>query len=366
MASEDDTVSVEMAGLSVDGDAEGEDGLVFGIDDGVLDQDDLSLCLVGRFLTSRPINFNAMEHTLAALWQPFEQVSVRREEGDRYVFQFYHSVDVQRVLDMRPCTFNNHLLVLEKLEGFSHPSEVPLTHVPFWIQVHGLPSGFFSERVVTRIGNELGVFMESDPYNFLGPRRAYVRLRYKHDLSAPIHKSLRMRKSDGAWFTATFAYERAPSFCFICGLFDHTEKFCRELLKFGNAPVVRKFGPELRANHRRPQSLGSRWLKGGGGEQSIQGQSSFNSGNFTDSGLNPPPNAGVYNDHDMERGQEDLDVGEDQAMGLGVGVTIVDPKRRRIGPDHKKVIGERSSVVHGSSSAGSNQSKNGVAAGPGV
>ena len=153
---------------------------------------------MGRFLINRPINFNAMEHTLAALWQPFEQVSVRREEGDLYVFQFYHAIDVQRVLDMRPCTFNNHLLVLEKLEGFSHPAEVSLTHVPFWIQVHGLQPGFFSERVVARIGNELGVFLASDPYNFLGPRKSYVRLRYYHDLSKPIYKSLRMRKSDGA------------------------------------------------------------------------------------------------------------------------------------------------------------------------
>ncbi|KAG8652544.1 hypothetical protein MANES_06G103266v8 [Manihot esculenta] len=323
MATNEDAVSVEMASLSVDGEADDDDGLVFGVDDGVIGQEDPSLCLVGRFLTNRPINFNAMEHTLAALWQPFEQVSVRREEGDLYVFQFYHAIDVQRVLDMRPCTFNNHLL-----------------------------PGFFSERVVARIGNELGVFLASDPYNFLGPRKSYVRLRYYHDLSKPIHKSLRMRKNDGAWFNVTFVYERAPSFCFICGLFDHTERFCRELLNLGNAPVVRKFGPELRANYRRPQSHGSRWLKGGGGENSNQGPSGIIFGNSITGEQTTPPNPVDNDDRDMDGIREDClnsypTDGEEVARGLEAGVTIVDPKRRRMGTENKKSNGEKPTMDHG-------------------
>ena len=40
MATDENAVSVEMAGLSVDGEADDADGLVFGVDDGVIGQED--------------------------------------------------------------------------------------------------------------------------------------------------------------------------------------------------------------------------------------------------------------------------------------------------------------------------------------
>lgn len=67
MAAEaDGNIMEEMAGLTMEGGAEG--GLTFA--EGLLRYDpvDPSLCLVGQFLTSKVINFDAMQNSLAALW----------------------------------------------------------------------------------------------------------------------------------------------------------------------------------------------------------------------------------------------------------------------------------------------------------
>ena len=147
--------------------------------------------------------------------------------------------------------------------------------------------------------------------------------------------------------------------------------------------MVRKFGPELRANYRRPQSHGSRWLKGGGGENSSQGPSGIIFDNSVTGGQTTPPNLVDNDDRDMDGIHEDSlnsypTDGEEVARGLEAGVTIVDPKRRRMGTENKKSNGEKPTMDHGLSggckptmdhglSGGcSNQSKNGVAAGPGV
>ncbi|KAG8654446.1 hypothetical protein MANES_05G130301v8 [Manihot esculenta] len=163
----------------------------------------------------------------------------------------------------------------------------------------------------------------------------------------------------------------APSFCFICGLFDHTERFYRKLLNLGNALVVRKFVLELCVNYPRPQSHGSRWLKGGGGENNSQGPWGITFGNSITDGQTTPPNPVDNGDRDMDGIREDSlnsypTAGEEVARGLEAGVTIVDPKRRCMGLENKKANREKPTMDHESSGGCSNQSKNGVAAGPGL
>ncbi|MBA0675251.1 hypothetical protein Goari_016805 [Gossypium aridum] len=56
-------------------------------------------------------------------------------------------------------TFNNHLLVFHRLKEEEDPMEVPLVFSAFWIQVHDLIPGFFSESMenylVTLLENSL-------------------------------------------------------------------------------------------------------------------------------------------------------------------------------------------------------------------
>ncbi|MBA0842188.1 hypothetical protein Goarm_002032 [Gossypium armourianum] len=101
--------------------------------------------LVGCFLTASTIHFPAMKSTMANLWHPVKGVRICDLGEKRYLFQFFHAMDMNRVLKGSPWTFNNHLLVLYKLELGEDPLQIPLVLTPFWVQVYNIPIGLFSD-----------------------------------------------------------------------------------------------------------------------------------------------------------------------------------------------------------------------------
>ena len=123
---------------------------------------------MGRFLTNRPINFVAMKNTLASIWRSVKGVYVKDLSPSLFLFQFFHEMDVERVLKGGPWTFNQHFLIIKRLEIGDNPTQMQLFHGEFWIQVHELPCGFMSEKVCKEIGNYIGSHIESDVNNFSG------------------------------------------------------------------------------------------------------------------------------------------------------------------------------------------------------
>ncbi|VFQ63346.1 unnamed protein product [Cuscuta campestris] len=220
-----------IAAISLDN--EDEDGLVFGdeIGDSSIQQPAYDFCLVGRFLTERPVNFVAMKNTMASLWRPEEGMVVKEVGAGLYIFQFGALAEMERVMEMCPWSFNNQALLLERLGRSQDPSEVSLHHLYVWVRVYGLKRGFFSERVAQRLGNEIGQFVEADPKNFSNPWSSYLRIRVKLDVQKPLKKGTRLKREGEEWFHVDFAYERLPTFCFVCGRLGHGERFCPETLQ---------------------------------------------------------------------------------------------------------------------------------------
>lgn len=129
---------------------------------------DLKYCLVGRFLSDRVINFQAMKNTMASLWRPGKGVHIRELSASLYLFQFFHEIDMKRVIDGGHWTFNNHLLLIKRLGLKEQPHAVTLHQASFWVQILNLPVGFMSKKVLRSIGNYIGTFEEFDVNNLIG------------------------------------------------------------------------------------------------------------------------------------------------------------------------------------------------------
>uniref|UniRef100_A0A803NSX9 DUF4283 domain-containing protein n=1 Tax=Cannabis sativa TaxID=3483 RepID=A0A803NSX9_CANSA len=86
---------------------------------------DTQWSIVGRFLTDTPIDFMAMQNLMAVLWKPGMGMYVKELGGNKYIFQFYHEIDIQRVMDRSPWTFKNAPLIFERLKPRDVPREVP-------------------------------------------------------------------------------------------------------------------------------------------------------------------------------------------------------------------------------------------------
>ncbi|KAH9750457.1 reverse transcriptase domain-containing protein [Citrus sinensis] len=139
--------------LSID--EEEEVGLVFKEDEIQAEKGaklNLQFCLVGSFLTDKAINFPAMKNTMAALWRPGKGICIKDLSPTLFLFQFFHEVDIQRVLDSGPWTFDQHLLIMKRLSTDEQPQSVSLFHTSFWIQVYNLPIGFLTAKVLQNIG----------------------------------------------------------------------------------------------------------------------------------------------------------------------------------------------------------------------
>lgn len=58
----------------------------------------IDLCLVGRFISNKSINFVAMQTLFSEVWKPMAGVHIKEVVGERFLLQFFHFVDVNRVL----------------------------------------------------------------------------------------------------------------------------------------------------------------------------------------------------------------------------------------------------------------------------
>lgn len=133
------------------------------------------------------------------------------------------------------------------------------------MQLHGMNLGFMSMRVAKDIGNYIGIFVESDPNNFVGVWREYLRIRISISVDKPLKRRMKLKRSETQWCWANFKYEGVPTFCFICGIIGHSDKFCDRLFDTPVEEIEKPYGAWMRADPRRRSLLtGSKWLRQSG------------------------------------------------------------------------------------------------------
>lgn len=161
---------------------------------------DVKLCVVGRFITEGQVDFLAMKQTLATLWKPGMGVYIKDLEANLFLFQFYHEVDVKRVMEGCPWSFNRRALIMSRLKEEENPRCVTLNSMDLWVQVYDLKAGFMTERILKEVGNYIGNFVASAPSNFVGVWRDFLRVRVTIDITRPLKRRMKIRNAGKEWF----------------------------------------------------------------------------------------------------------------------------------------------------------------------
>ncbi|KAM6586913.1 hypothetical protein CsatA_009518 [Cannabis sativa] len=233
-------------------DTRGEEEFVFG----------WRLCLVGGFITAGAMDFPSMQQTLAALWKPGKGVYIKELDANRFLFQFFHEIDINRVIEGNPWYFNRKALIISRMKDNSNPRCITLDTLDLWVQIHDLQTGCMTSTILQAVGNYIGTFVETCPNNFMGIWRDYMRIRVTIDLSKPLKRRMRLRKLDEEWFWITFKYENVPTFCFICGMLGHSERYCAKLFDTPAHEITKPYGEWMRAPlRRRTKLIGAQWLQ---------------------------------------------------------------------------------------------------------
>uniref|UniRef100_A0A803NXI9 Zinc knuckle CX2CX4HX4C domain-containing protein n=1 Tax=Cannabis sativa TaxID=3483 RepID=A0A803NXI9_CANSA len=144
------------------------------------------------------------------------------------------------------------------------PKAVSLNKLDLWVQIHGLSTGFMTEKIVSTTANYIGTLVESDPQNYNGLWREYLRVSVTVNIDFSLKRRMKLKKTGGEWFYANFKYEFVQTFCFICGIIGHSENFCHKLFDTPEEELVKPYGNFMRAPPRRKNSLlGAQYLRVG-------------------------------------------------------------------------------------------------------
>uniref|UniRef100_A0A803QPD1 CCHC-type domain-containing protein n=1 Tax=Cannabis sativa TaxID=3483 RepID=A0A803QPD1_CANSA len=265
----------------------------------MIEDDDLSeiddrWCIVGKFLTKRIVDFQAVQHKMATLWQPGRGMYVKELHPNHFLFQFYHEVDIERVIEGSPWTFDRAPLIFERVKPGENPRSIQLNCLEYWIQLHDMTSGFMSERVARDVGNYIGQYVKSDPNNFSGVWRDYLRIRVKIRVDKPLEQSMRLEKKSGVFCVVRFKYEDLSTFCFICGVLGHSERFCERLFDTPPHLIKKPYSLELKAApRRRHYNMGSQWLRSGVVSKQGEPSSHSSDGGQQSNGMERNQGAGI-------------------------------------------------------------------------
>ncbi|XP_031095116.1 uncharacterized protein LOC115999404 [Ipomoea triloba] len=152
-----------------------------------------------RVVTNKQIRFQFFQDTMALVWQPAMGLTMRQLQPQRFLIRFYHDADISRVLAEGPWTYEQCLLIMQRLQPGEDPENVVLQFAEFWVQIHSLPTGFRSEIVVSAIGMFLGNLVCVDERNFDGGMRMFYRIRVAIDVSKPLKKQMKLKKGNATW-----------------------------------------------------------------------------------------------------------------------------------------------------------------------
>ena len=63
-----------------------------------------------------------MKNTLSELWRPVIGVFIRAVSPNLFIFQYFHELDMDRVVKGGPWTFDRNLLLMKKLDAEEDPT----------------------------------------------------------------------------------------------------------------------------------------------------------------------------------------------------------------------------------------------------
>lgn len=179
------------------------------------------LSLIGRVITDKELSINFIRPNLLRLLHPVKGAAVKSITDNVFVIKFNHALDLKKAMGGCPWVLDRHALILEPIDPTTKPEHQELTRLPNR-----------SEHVARLLGNSLGRFVEvpKEADSFYTP---YFRIRILVDVRKPLKSGVAFLGVDGEKQWLPVAYERLPTYCFLCGILGHGEVNCPQRYEEG-------------------------------------------------------------------------------------------------------------------------------------
>ncbi|KAK1581043.1 hypothetical protein Q3G72_002510 [Acer saccharum] len=99
----------------------------------------LSLCLVGKVLTNKPVNKAAFITVMTSIWKVREGVEIEAIEGNVFACHFKNLDDKKYIQAGGPWTFDRAITVFVEPAGTGDIANMSFSTMEIWVQIHNLP-----------------------------------------------------------------------------------------------------------------------------------------------------------------------------------------------------------------------------------
>ena len=114
--------------------------------------EECSLSLLGRFHTTKLINFRAAKNLLRSVWKMGNDLKIMDVGDGLFQFKFAMESQLKWVINNGPWSFDNHIILLRRWEKGMMAFSVKFLTIPIWVQVWGPPFDLINKEARRDIG----------------------------------------------------------------------------------------------------------------------------------------------------------------------------------------------------------------------
>ena len=89
--------------------------------------------LAAKFFMKRVMNVEAVAHTFKPLWKLCGELKIRDIGGNLLLFEFDDAMDLERVLEFEPWTYDKSLVVFQRAVDVESAPLLAFNSICFWV-----------------------------------------------------------------------------------------------------------------------------------------------------------------------------------------------------------------------------------------
>lgn len=179
-------------------------------------------------------------------WGDPERLNIVDISLNTFLFNFTNHETPSRILKESPWNILGQALVLQEWDPQAPIQEIEFKHIPFWIQIHGLPLELFSKQNDVRAGSKIGEVMEvEEPFNGTSINRGFLRARVLVNINNPLVVSFWIQRAALPSVWVKIRYKMLMDFCYNYGRLGHEHRSCKQskAMEESNDPSKPLYGP---------------------------------------------------------------------------------------------------------------------------
>nr|POE74969.1 hypothetical protein CFP56_26549 [Quercus suber] len=178
-----------------------------------------NLNLIGKLITSKAIGTSIIKDILFREWKPSLPMDVQRMGRDIFLFTFQHGADLFTAFHRRPWSIRGSHLILKCWNPELAWHEVDFSTLSFWVQVHGLPALWQSEKNFRAIGSKAGRVLDLDVTGEGGGVwRRFSRIQVEVNIFNPFLTGISLPQALLGDLWISLKYETLADACYKCGI----------------------------------------------------------------------------------------------------------------------------------------------------